>query len=112
MSVDEDFGERMAPVAKRYYSLLLQKEQIDNLIGETRNEVQEVLSTFNRDKFDDPNSPVIVTFKLQSAGERMKKGGKEILKNMLTDEQWYQVYNPAEKKPRLLVKRRDKLRET
>lgn len=111
MSLNEDFKQRMVPVAADYYTLLLQKEQIENQVNEKRLEIEQVLSQFNRDSFDDPNSPVIIAFKLQSTGERMKKGGKEILKNMLTDEQWYQVYNPAGQRPRLTVKRRDKIRE-
>lgn len=111
MSNDESYKGVMGVLAEEYYSLLLEEEQIKSRVTEKRDEIQRTLSRFNRGEFDEPDYPVTVSYKLQSTGERMKKGGKEILKNMLSNEQWGQVYNPGEKKPRLTIKRRDKIRD-
>ena len=108
MSLNKEYENAMAPVAEEYYSLLLRKEAIEKEIDAVRVRIQSTLSQFNRDKFDTPNSPVSVVYKLKSPGERMVKGGKDVLKNMITDEQWEQIYKTGEKKPQLTVKRKDK----
>ena len=51
---------------------------------------------YNKDEYDDPKMPVRVE-KLTYTSERMKKGAKDKLREMLTKDQWSEIYYEDEK---------------
>jgi hypothetical protein len=46
---------------------------------------------YDKDEYDNPKVPVTVD-KIVYTSERMKKGGKDKLKEILTDRQWSEIY--------------------
>lgn len=50
---------------------------------------------YDQDEYDDPKIPVIVD-KIVYTSERLKKGGKDKLRELLTDKQWSEIYKVKE----------------
>ena len=107
----EEYNEIMLKTSLAYQELLKQKEKTDAEIEALRVVLQNTLRAANRDTYDNPMSPVVVTFKMKRGSERMVKGAKEMLKNILSEEQYKAIYVKGEDKPALTVKRKDKMRD-
>ena len=105
------FEDAMYRAAVEYFDLLKKKESIDTEIGILREQLQGTLRAANRDTFDIPSSPLVITYKMKKTAERMKKGGKAILKGMITEFEWSEIYSPPGIAQSLVVKRRDKMRD-
>jgi hypothetical protein len=50
---------------------------------------------YDKDEYDDPKVPVSVD-KIVYTSERMKKGGKSLLKEIRTPKQWSEIYKEKE----------------
>ena len=96
----------MRDVCEQYYDLLLQKDAIDDQLDELRDYIEITMRKYNKDEFDDPKMPVSVE-KLVYTSERMRKGAKEKLKEMLSSEQWSEIYYEDEVESLRIVPRKD-----
>ena len=95
-------------MAEEYGELLNDKDAINDRINGLRDLIKFRLSEVNRDSYGiaEHHSPVIITFKMEKTAERMKKGGKDRLREMITSLQWSEIYNPPGEKPTLRVQRK------
>ncbi len=110
-SEQEMFEEEMLNESEKLYKLLKQKDELENKIDTARADMLTIFGIYNRDEYNEPESPLIVSHKMVSTGERMKRGGKDTLRSMLTSEQWEIVYNKPGEKAQMRVKRRDRITE-
>jgi len=60
------------------------------------------LRKYDKDEFDDPKVPVKVK-RLVYMSERMKKGGKEKLRELLSSKQWSEIYGKPKEIERIRV---------
>lgn len=111
MDKDSEFNVAMNLLGEELYSLLKQKDEIEKQIDVVREKLPGIFAAYNRDEWNNRDAPLIITNKLVSTSERMKKGGKAILKEMITEFEWSEIYNPPGEKVSLRVMRRDKIRE-
>ena len=106
MSLQEKFEEEMKDVCEQYYDLLNQKEAIEDQLDELRDYIEITMRKYNKDEYDDPKMPIRVE-KLVYTSERMKKGAKDRLREMLTSKQWSEIYYEDEVESLRIVPRRD-----
>ena len=106
MSLQEKFEEEMRDVCEQYYDLLQQKDAIEDQLDELRDYIEITMRKYNKDEYDDPKMPVRVE-KLVYTSERMRKGGKDKLKEMLSSEQWAEIYYEDEVESLRIVPRKD-----
>ena len=103
---DEQFKEAMGILGNKYHEQLMIKDSAEAEINNLRVGMMTLLRAANRSECDEPDIPVVVTYKMKRTAERMKKGGKEMLRNVLTPDQWKAIYNEPGEAVSLLVKRR------
>lgn len=103
MSTNDDFRREMEEISRTLSDLQDEKDAIKRTIDGLRNDLIETLSKYNKDAFN--GSYFTVTYKMRSTGERMKRGGKDRLREILTQEQWDEIYNEPTEKPVLVVKK-------
>ena len=106
MSLQEKFEEEMKDVCEQYYDLLNQKEAIEDQLDELRDYIEITMRKYNKDEYDDPKMPIRVE-KLVYTSERMRKGAKDKLREMLTTEQWSEIYYEDEVESLRIVPRKD-----
>jgi len=102
----EKFNEIMKTLSQEYFAYLGMKDQAEAGIERLRIAMETALRSANEDGYDVPDSPVVVTYKMKKKPERMKRGAKDMLRNILTPSQWKAIYEEPGEAPSLLVKRR------
>jgi hypothetical protein len=91
MSLHEKFEEEMKDICEEYANLLKQKKLIEEQLETLHDYLEITMRKYDKDEYDNPNVPVTVD-KIVYTSERMKKGGKDKLKEILTDKQWSEIY--------------------
>ena len=106
MSLQDKFEEEMREVCEQYYDLFQQKDAIEDQLDELRDYIEITMRKYSKDEYDDPKMPVRVE-KIVYTSERMRKGAKDKLKEMLSSEQWSKIYEEREIDTLRIVPRRD-----
>ena len=102
MSIQEKFEEEMRKICEEYYKLDKERDDIEDQLEHLHEYMEITLRKYDKDKFDDPKVPIKVT-RLSYTSERMKRGGKDKLRDILTPEQWAEVYEEPEEIERVRV---------
>ena len=95
MSIQEKFEEEMKDICEEYANLLKQKKLIDEQLESLHDYLEVTMRKYDKDEYDNPKVPVTVD-KIVYTSERMKKGGKDKLKEILTSKQWAEIYKEKE----------------
>lgn len=91
MSLHDKFEEEMREVCTEYHNLLQQKEALEAQLETLHDYIEATMKKYNQEEYDDPEVPVKVD-KITYVSERMKRGGKKKLKEILTERQWSDIY--------------------
>lgn len=91
MSLHDKFEEEMREVCTEYHNLLRQKEALEAQLKTLHDYIEATMKKYNQEGYDDPEVPVKVD-KIVYVSERMKRGGKKKLKDILTEKQWSDIY--------------------
>ncbi|MBD3407531.1 MAG: hypothetical protein GF411_15550 [Candidatus Lokiarchaeota archaeon] len=91
MSIQEKFEEEMAEICEKYYELDKERDAIEEQLEQLKDYIEITLRKYGKDEYDDPKNPVRVK-KITYTSERMKRGGKDKLREILTEEEWSEVY--------------------
>lgn len=91
MSLQEKFDEEMKDICEEYANLLKQKKLIDEQLETLHDYLEVTMRKYDKDEYDNPKVPVTVD-KIIYTSERMRKGGKDKLKEILTNKQWAEIY--------------------
>jgi hypothetical protein len=91
MSLHDKFEEEMREVCTEYHNLLQQKEALEAQLETLHDYIEVTMKKYNQEGYDDPEVPVKVD-KITYISERMKRGGKKKLKEILTEKQWSDIY--------------------
>jgi len=97
-----------AALASAYADALLRKEEVEDDISRLRTKIETLMREANWDIYDNVEVPIVITYKMKKSAERMKRGAKVMLRNMLTEEQWQTIYESPVEKPTLVIKKRRK----
>ena len=81
----------MREVCEEYHNLLQQRDAIDDQLETLHDYIEATMKKYGQEEYDDPKVPVKVD-KIVYTSERMKKGGKKKLKEILSPEQWSDIY--------------------
>lgn len=91
MSFQEKYEEEMREVCMQYYNLLMQKDALEAQLENLHDYIEATMLKYGQEEYDDPHVPVKVD-KLEYVSERMKKGGRNKLREFLTETQWSEIY--------------------
>lgn len=91
MSLHDQFEEEMREVCTEYHNLLQQKEALEAQLETLHDYIEATMKKYKQETYDDPAVPVKVD-KIVYMTERMKRGGKNKLKDFLTEKQWSEIY--------------------
>lgn len=95
MSEQDKFDDEMRDICEEYYGLLKQKKILDEQLESLHNYLETTMRKYDREEYDNPDIPVKVD-KIVYTSERMKKGGKEKLREILSAKQWSSIYRKKE----------------
>ena len=102
MSLKEKFEEEMREICEEYYKLDKERDAIEDQLEHLHEYMEITLKKYDKDEYDDPDVPVKVK-RLVYTRERMKKGGKDRLREILTPEQWDEIYDDPKEVERIRV---------
>ena len=95
MSIQDKFEEEMKDICEEYANLLKQKKLIDEQLETLHDYLEVTMRKYEKDEYDDPKVPVTVD-KIVYTSERMKRGGKDKLREFLSPKQWSEIYKEKE----------------
>ncbi|MHA2026618.1 MAG: hypothetical protein ACXACG_00125 [Candidatus Thorarchaeota archaeon] len=95
MSLQDKFEEEMRDISEEYSNLLKQKKVIEEQLETLHDYLEVTMRKYDKDEYDDPKSPVTVD-KIVYTSERMRRGAKNKLKELLTSKQWSEIYKEKE----------------
>ncbi len=95
MSIQDKFEEEMKDICTEYANLLKQKKLIDEQLETLHDYLEVTMRKYDKEDYDDPKIPVTVD-KIVYTSERMRKGAKDKLKEILTSKQWSEIYKEKE----------------
>lgn len=95
MSLDDKFKEEMKDICEEYHNLLKQKKIIEEQLDTLHDYLEITMRKYEQEEYDDPSAPVTVN-KIVYTSERMKKGAKGKLREILTTKQWSEIYKMKE----------------
>ncbi|UCE10984.1 MAG: hypothetical protein JSW61_03375 [Candidatus Thorarchaeota archaeon] len=102
MSLQDKFEEEMRKICEEFYKLDKERDAIEEQLEHLHEYMEITLRKYEKDEYDDPDVPVKVK-RMVHTSERMKKGGKEKLREMLTPDQWSEIYEEPEETERIRV---------
>jgi len=102
LSIQEKFEEEMLEICEKYYELDKERDAIEDQLEHLHEYMEITLRKYDKDRFDHPNSPVKVK-RLSYSSERMKRGGKEKLREILSEKQWEEIFEAPEEIERIRV---------
>ena len=95
MSLQDKFEEEMKDICEEYANLLKQKKHVEEQLETLHDYLEVTMRKYDKDEYDDPGVPVKVD-KIVYTSERMRKGAKDKLKEMLSEKQWSEIYREKE----------------
>ncbi|MFW9909306.1 MAG: hypothetical protein ACFFEF_12085 [Candidatus Thorarchaeota archaeon] len=96
MSLEDKFKEEMREICEKYYELDKERDAIEDQLEHLHEYMEITLRKYSKEEFDDPEVPLKVQ-KIVYTSERMKRGGKERLRELLSPSQWDEIYEEEEK---------------
>jgi len=102
VSIHDKYEEEMRKICEEYYKLDKERDALEEQLEHLHEYMEITMRKYDKDEFDDPEVPVKVT-RLSYTSERMKSGGKDKLKEILTQEQWSEIYEEPEEIERIRV---------
>lgn len=102
MSIQEKFEEEMLEICGKYFELDKERDAIEDQLEHLHEYMEITLRKYDKDRFNHPDSPVKVK-RLSYTSERMKRGGKDKLREILSKEQWSEVFDAPEEISRIRV---------
>jgi hypothetical protein len=106
MSLQDKFEEEMKDICEEYANLLKQKKLVEEQLETLHDYLEVTMRKYDKDEYDDPKVPVKVD-KIVYTSERMKRGAKDKLKEMLSEKQWSQIYKEKEVTTYRVTSRKD-----
>ncbi|TFG11694.1 hypothetical protein EU537_11640 [Candidatus Thorarchaeota archaeon] len=91
MSLQDRFEEEMREVCQEYYELDKERDAIEEQLEKLRDYMEITLRKYSQDEFDVSEVPVKVK-RATYISHRMKSGAKEKLKEILSPEQFSELY--------------------
>ena len=95
MSLDDKFKEEMKDICEEYHNLLKEKKLIEEQLETLHDYLEVTMRKYEKEEYDEPEVPVKVD-KIVYTSERMKKGAKAKLREILTTKQWSEIYKEKE----------------
>jgi hypothetical protein len=95
MSIDDKFKEEMKDICEEYHNLLKQKKLVEEQLETLHDYLEVTMRKYEKDEYNDPSVPVKVD-RISYTSERLKRGGKEKLRGILTSTQWSEIYKEKE----------------
>lgn len=95
MSLDDKFKDEMKDICEEYHNLLKQKKLIEEQLETLHDYLEVTMRKYDKEDYDDPAVPVKVD-KIVYTSERMKRGAKDKLREILTTKQWSEIYKEKE----------------
>ncbi len=95
MSLDDKFKDEMKDICEEYHNLLKQKKLIEEQLETLHDYLEVTMRKYDKEDYDDPAVPVKVD-KIVYTSERMKRGAKDKLREILTTKQWSDIYKEKE----------------
>jgi hypothetical protein len=95
MSIEDKFKEEMKDICEEYHNLLKQKKLVEEQLETLHDYLEVTMRKYDKEDYDDPSVPVKVD-KIVYTSERMKKGAKDKLREILTTKQWSEIYKEKE----------------
>lgn len=95
MSIQDKFEEEMKDICEEYANLLKQKKTIEEQLETLHDYLEITMRKYEKEEYDNPKVPVSVD-KIVYTSERMRKGAKDKLKEILTSKQWSEIYKEKE----------------
>ena len=95
MSLQDKFEEEMRDICEEYSNLLKQKKTIEEQLETLHNYLEVTMRKYDKEEYDEPEVPVKVD-KIVYTSERMRKGAKDKLRDLLTTKQWSEIYKEKE----------------
>ena len=102
VSIQEKYEEEMREICEEYYKLDKERDAIEEQLDHLHEYMEITMRKYDQDAFDLPDVPVKVA-RLSYTSERMRKGGKEKLREWLTPKQWREIYEEPEEIERIRV---------
>ena len=75
--------------------MLKQKKLIDEQLETLHDYLEVTMRKYDKEEYDDPKIPVSVD-KIVYTSERMRKGAKDKLREILSSKQWSEIYKENE----------------
>ncbi|MFW9845802.1 MAG: hypothetical protein ACFFD6_03575 [Candidatus Thorarchaeota archaeon] len=94
MSDQERFENEMREVCTEYANLLKEKQALEDQLETLHSYIEATMKKYKQEEYDDPTVPVKVD-RIEYISERMKRGGKKKLKELLTEKQWASIYKES-----------------
>ncbi len=95
MSLQDKFEEEMRDICEEYANLLKQKKLVEEQLETLHDYLEVTMRKYDKDEYDDPKVPVKVD-KIVYTSERMKRGAKDKLREILSTKQWSEIYREKE----------------
>lgn len=95
MSLDDKYKEEMKDICVEYHNLLKQKKIIEEQLDTLHDYLEVTMRKYDQEDYDDPAVPVKVD-KIVYTSERMKRGAKDKLREILSSKQWSEIYKKKE----------------
>lgn len=95
MSIQDKFEEEMKDICEEYANLLKQKKLIDEQLETLHDYLEVTMRKYDKEEYDDPKVPAKVD-KIVYSSERMRKGAKDKLREILSTKQWSEIYKEKE----------------
>jgi len=91
MSVQDRFEEEMREVCEEYFELDKERDAIEEQLEKLRDYMEITLRKYDQDEFDVSEVSVKVK-RVSYTSHRMKRGAKKKLKDILSPEQFSEIY--------------------
>jgi hypothetical protein len=95
MSIQEKFEEEMRKICEEYYKLDKERDALEDQLDHLHEYMEITMRKYDQREYDDPQVPIKVR-RLSYTSERMKRGAKDKLREILTSEQWSEIYEDPE----------------
>jgi hypothetical protein len=91
MNLYDQFKEEMREACTEYHNLLQQKEALEAQMETLHDYIEATMTKYKQNEYDEPEVPVKGD-RIEYMTERMKRGGKKKIREILTEKQWSDIY--------------------
>ena len=95
MSIQKKFEDEMRKICEEYYKLDKERDALEDQLDHLHEYMEITMRKYEQKEYDDPKVPVKVS-RISYTSERMKRGAKDRLRELLNPEQWLEIYEEPE----------------